>query len=189
MRRLGVAPAAAAHVAESAQLRNQVVALALPLAAVVRALLPARVVADYRRRLALAGPRALDLPRFLALKALAAIGGCAIGAVVASLSGGRNTLWALAIGGGIGLIAPGLALERAIRGRRREIERAIPDGLNLLTVSVEAGLGFDAALARVAEKRPDALGQEFAIVQPDQLGTSVGRVLSAQSAQIRVWRR
>ncbi len=223
MRRLGGASTGAVQVRDRAHLWSQIAARALPLAAMVHALLPARVLEDYRRRLALAGPRAVELPHFLALKALSAIGGCAIGAVVASLIGGRNALWALAIGGAIGLIAPGLALERAIRRRRREVERAIPDGLDLLTVSVEAGLGFDAALARVAEKRPDALGQEFAtvlseirlgrsrrdaltglvertdapdlqafvtaIVQSDQLGTSVGRVLSAQSAQIRIRRR
>jgi tight adherence protein C len=99
----------------------------------------------------------------------------------------------------------------------------LPDSLDLLTIMVEAGLGFDAALARLVEKAQNELSQEFAqvlsevrlgtsrrealrqlggrtnvedvstfvtsLVQADQLGVSISRVLRVQSAQMRIKRR
>jgi tight adherence protein C len=99
----------------------------------------------------------------------------------------------------------------------------LPDVLDLLTVSVEAGLGFDAAVAKVVEKWDNPLTREFsrvlseirvgklrrealrdmadrvevpelksfvaAIVQADQLGSSIGRILHVQAAQMRMKRR
>jgi tight adherence protein C len=61
----------------------------------------------------------------------------------------------------LGYLLPDAALSRLIRQRQTEILLALPSALDLLTVSVEAGLGFDASLGRVAEKQHNALSAEF----------------------------
>ncbi len=61
----------------------------------------------------------------------------------------------------IGLILPRLLLSKKTSDRQREIKNSLPDVLDLLTVSVEAGLGFDGALAKVIDKMPGALANEF----------------------------
>lgn len=118
-----------------------------------------------------------------------------------------------------GFLFPKMSLNGKIRKRQSEVMRSLPDIMDLLTVSVEAGLTFDAALSKVVEKMPGAIAREFetvlqemkvgkskkdalyqmadrvgvldlrsfvsAIVQADQLGVSLGRVLRIQSEQIR----
>ncbi len=61
----------------------------------------------------------------------------------------------------IGYLLPGIWLGRKISQRKTEIIRALPDAIDLLTISVEAGLGFDPALARVVDKWDNALTREF----------------------------
>jgi len=61
----------------------------------------------------------------------------------------------------IGYMLPNSWLKAQIKKRRREIEKTLPDVLDLLTVSVEAGLGFDAALMKVVEKQKGVLAEEF----------------------------
>ena len=63
-----------------------------------------------------------------------------------------------------GYLLPGIWLDRKIKGRKKEITKSLPDAIDLLTISVEAGLGFDPALMRVAEKWDNALTKEFARV-------------------------
>ena len=63
-----------------------------------------------------------------------------------------------------GYLMPGIWLDRKIKARRKEIKKALPDAIDLLTISVESGLGFDPALMRVAEKWDNALTREFARV-------------------------
>lgn len=69
----------------------------------------------------------------------------------------------LAAGGGalVGFVLPDMYLRQLIRKRHQEIQRVMPDGLDLLCVSVQAGLGFDAALARLCEKSDNELTREF----------------------------
>jgi tight adherence protein C len=130
----------------------------------------------------------------------------------------------LAVGGVVGgYYLPSLWLKSKISQRQRAVIRALPDALDLLTICVEAGLGFDAAMAKVAEKWDNELSQAFsrviqelqlgklrrealrdmadgmevpdissfvaAIIQADQLGVSIARVLRIQSDQMRVRRR
>jgi tight adherence protein C len=119
----------------------------------------------------------------------------------------------------IGLLYPNMILNGKIRKRQSEVTKSLPDIMDLLTVSVEAGLTFDSALSKVVEKMPGSLAREFetvlqeikvgktkkealyqladrigvqdlrsfvsAVVQADQLGVSLGRVLRLQSEQIR----
>jgi len=61
----------------------------------------------------------------------------------------------------LGYILPNYWLKVKARQRQREIEKTLPDVLDLLTVSVEAGLGFDAALLKVVEKQKGVLAEEF----------------------------
>jgi len=61
----------------------------------------------------------------------------------------------------VGYLVPDALLSRRIRGRQKEILLALPSALDLLTISVEAGLGFDASLGRVCEKYHNALAAEF----------------------------
>ncbi|MBP7174770.1 MAG: type II secretion system F family protein [Thermoclostridium sp.] len=118
---------------------------------------------------------------------------------------------------------PNMTLNSKIRVRQKEILKSLPDVMDLLTVSVEAGLNFDAALSRVVEKMPGTLSKEFeivlqeikvgrskkdalydmadrlsvqdlrsfiaAVIQADQLGVSLGRVLRIQAEQIRLNRK
>jgi tight adherence protein C len=69
-----------------------------------------------------------------------------------------------AVLGIFGYLFPGIWLDRKIKSRKKEINRALPDAIDLLTISVESGLGFDPALMRVAEKWDNALTREFARV-------------------------
>ncbi len=131
----------------------------------------------------------------------------------------------LMIGGavGMGYFLPQLWLGSKISKRQKEILRSLPDALDLLTICVEAGLGFDGAMSKVADKWDDELSQAFtrviqelqlgklrrealrdmadrmevpdmstfvaAIIQADQLGVSIARVLRIQSDQMRMRRR
>jgi tight adherence protein C len=61
----------------------------------------------------------------------------------------------------LGYTIPGIWLNQRIRKRKKEIQRSLPDAIDLLTISVEAGLGFDPALQRVAEKWDNELTREF----------------------------
>jgi tight adherence protein C len=81
---------------------------------------------------------------------LSLIGFAILGFVLGLVLGGGQLpiglLFAL-VGGGIGYIAPEFWLGRKMRARAMEMTLQLPDALDLLTISVEAGLGFDAALA------------------------------------------
>jgi tight adherence protein C len=122
-------------------------------------------------------------------------------------------------GGAICFIAPDWYLGHKTRRRREEINITLPDILDLLTVSVEAGLGFDSAVAKISEKMKGPLIEEMkvflremqlgesragalkslsdrlelpamvsftrSIIQADQLGISLARVLRVQAHDLR----
>lgn len=115
------------------------------------------------RRLALAGnPGGLTASEFTILRHLAAAGGIVVGAALAALGLPAATGAVLVIGGGItGWVIPGFYLTSRINRRRREVLKALPDTLDLLTVSIEAGLGFDGALQKVVEKTRGTLASEM----------------------------
>jgi tight adherence protein C len=128
-----------------------------------------------------------------------------------------------AIGFILGYMLPVMWLGRQINERKRSITKSLPDALDLLTISVEAGLAFDLALQRVTQKWDDALSTEFkrvlsdirlgksrrealkematrtgvedvqtftaAVIQADQLGVSLSKILRLQADQMRIRRR
>lgn len=61
----------------------------------------------------------------------------------------------------LGLVLPNFALSKSISERQKKIQNSLPDIIDLLTVSVEAGLGFDGALVKVIDKMPGPLASEF----------------------------
>ncbi|NTV99805.1 MAG: type II secretion system F family protein [Oscillochloris sp.] len=128
-----------------------------------------------------------------------------------------------AVGFGLGYMLPVTWLGQQIKKRKKAITKALPDALDLLCISVEAGLAFDLALQRVTQKWDDELSREFkkvlsdirlgrtrrealkdlavrtgvedvqtftaAVIQADQLGVSMSKILRLQSDQMRVRRR
>jgi tight adherence protein C len=130
------------------------------------------------RQLVLAGNTGkLDADKVAATKLFGAIGGAIAGLVLSRFAGvsGMLSLAAVVFGALVLYLLPGAGLgQRAIR-RQDEIRRALPDTMDLLTISVEAGLGFDAALDHVRRNVPGALSDEFGrFLQELQLG--MGRV-------------
>jgi tight adherence protein C len=123
----------------------------------------------------------------------------------------------------IGFVLPILWIRSKINRRKKEIIKSLPDAMDLLTIAVEAGMGFDGALQKVAEKWDNELSRAFgkvvqemrlgvirrdalrnmsnnmdvpdvtsfvaAIIQADQLGVSIAKILRIQSEQMRVKRR
>jgi len=63
-----------------------------------------------------------------------------------------------------GFMIPNLILTKKMQDRKNEILKTLPDAIDLLTVSVEAGLGFDGALSKVVEKAQGQTAQEFSTV-------------------------
>ncbi|MGZ6314649.1 MAG: type II secretion system F family protein, partial [Candidatus Limnocylindrales bacterium] len=170
-------------------------------------------------------PGDLRLTDWMGVKILVAIAvGVLMFLLLGVLSGNvAGGLFLGMVGFGIGYMLPEFWLGRKIKARQKVILIMIPDTLDLLTISVRAGLGFDAALAKVVEKLPGPLSDEFrralaevrvgkarrdalrdmvprtdvaplsafigAIVQAEQLGVSISKVLQIQSEQLRIERR
>jgi tight adherence protein C len=181
------------------------------------------------KRLALAGnPGDIRVADWLGVKAIGAIVGAILFFVLFGVIGllGFPFLIAIllaAVGGLFGYTAPEFWLGRRVKKRQKAILLMIPDALDLLTISVRAGLGFDAALGKVVEKLQGPLSDEFrralaevrvgkarrdalrdivprtevipltnfigAIIQAEQLGVSISKVLQVQSEQLRIERR
>jgi tight adherence protein C len=190
------------------------------LARLVLRIHPKTSVDGVRSRLLAAGLRNVSPTGFLAGKAAVGIGGFVLGMVLggATVGGAGVLLFGLAFGG-IGFLAPDFVVGSRARKRRDQIRSQLPDALDLLAVSVEAGLGFDGAISKLIDHMDGALSEEFgltlneirigesrqdalkklaaradtpeisgftrAIVQADQLGISLGRILRVQATDTR----
>jgi tight adherence protein C len=200
--------------------------MAVRLSGVGRRFTSAKKIGRTEKRLSMAGnPGDLRTVDFLGMKVVVA--GVVAGVVLLLLGvvmGDMGFAFMVAIAGGIiGFLAPEFWLTRRIKKRRKAVLLAVPDTLDLLTISVRAGLGFDAALGKVVEKTKGPLSDEFrralaeirmgkarrdalrdlaarvdiralsnfiaAIVQAEQLGVSISKVLQVQSEQLRIERR
>ena len=172
------------------------------------------------RLLAAGMGRSITPTTFMAIKAGAAIGAGVFGFVIGTAAAGPLAGFGFAFGLGFGgFILPGFVVGMRGRKRREELRAQLPDALDLLAVSVEAGLGFDGAVAKLTEHMQGALAEEFsltlgemrigesrhdalkklaerasapevasfcrAIIQADQLGISLGRILKVQAADTR----
>lgn len=121
-----------------------------------------------RLKIVMAGnPNNLTVADLYGIKALAAILCAALGFLLTLLVlqfGALKALLALVVLAVVGFFLPNLWLRSKIKKRQKEIIKVLPDAIDLLSISVEAGLGFDAALARLCEKSDNALTQEFSKV-------------------------
>jgi tight adherence protein C len=147
----------------------------------VRRFSPPSVVDRLDQELAYAGsPAGWDGLRFLATKWLSAgIFGVLFLAALPLLNvGWLNTVVVVPIGAVAGYFVPEWLLRSSSGKRQDEIRRALPDALDLLAITVQAGLGFDAALDRVSQEMGGPLGQEFhRCVQEMRLGKSRAEAL------------
>jgi tight adherence protein C len=160
---------------------------------------------------------------FLAAKGGMTAGGLLVGILFSSLAGSATGLVLTAGLAAAGFFGPDYFVSMKARRRRERIRADLPDALDLLAVSVEAGLGFDGAIAKLTEHMDGPLAEEFsltlgemrigesrqdalkrmsdrveapelssftrAIIQADQLGTSLGRILRVQAADSRLRRQ
>ena len=168
----------------------------------------------------------ITAPQFLAAKVALAIGGLVFGLLAGAASSGVTALLLP-----LGLLARaaasssrGCSSPSRTRKRRGSLRAQLPDALDLLAVSVEAGLGFDGAVTKLTEHMDGALTEEFPstlgemrigesplggaqeagralrrsrsslpsaapIIQADQLGISLGRILRVQATDTRLRRQ
>jgi tight adherence protein C len=186
---------------------------------------PEKARQNLANALDLAGkPGNLTPEDFNAVKIVAAVILLAIGLLLGLLSG--NPLYAVigaVVGAGLGYYAPTMWLKQKVDARRAQIQKGLPDAMDLLVIAVDAGLGFDAAMSRVTDKYKNALSEEFAkvlrevslgrprleamdemgrrsgvedlhnfiqaIIQSEQFGTGVGKILRLQADEMRRKRR
>ena len=144
---------------------------------------PSDQVPRIRHRLELAGsPAGWDVDRVIAFKMLGGMAGLLLGITV-PLAFGAGFLPVLGITVGLslaGFYAPNLTLYQMAYNRTEQMRRELPDALDLLTISVEAGLAFDAGLSQVARNTTGPLAEEFfRVLQEMQIGLSRSDALRA----------
>ncbi len=134
---------------------------------------PAGYMTWLRRTLDYAGnPKSWPADRVLAIKGIALLVGGLLGALVGL--GHGPVLLLLAIGGAtLGFFLPDLLVKNVALKYQADLLKGLPDALDMMTVCVEAGLGFDAALSRVALNMEGPIATEFArVLQETQFGLS-----------------
>jgi tight adherence protein C len=189
------------------------------LARVVLRLSPKSTVDSINLKLLGAGlGRSFSPTAFLATKGVLGVSGLLLGLMAGVGSGAKGVLIAFGLGI-MGLMLPDTVVTFKAKGRRDRIQAELPDALDLLAVSVEAGLGFDGAITKLTEHMDGPLAEEFAlslgemrigesrsealkkmservgspamaaftraVIQADQLGISLGRILRLQATEAR----
>jgi tight adherence protein C len=205
-----------------------IIPVARKIGEIVSRFTPQNALQATAHRLELAGsPRGMDPAIFWALRIIIAVAVAGFMLFIFSVgnidwSWGRKIL-VLAGFVALGFYIPEMVLTSRIQRRQKAIRRAMPDALDLLTICVEAGLGFDGAVQKVSEKWDNELSRAFArvilelslgklrrealrdmadrigipemtsfvaaIIQSEQLGVSMAKVLRIQSDQMRIKRR
>ena len=123
---------------------------------------------------------------FLALKGGAALGGLVLGTLVGGRLGGIGAaLLAALLLGVLGFFIPDYVLTLKARSRRERIQADLPDALDLLAVSVEAGLGFDGAVAKLSENMEGPLAEEFGLTLSEmRIGESRQEALKRMAERV-----
>ncbi len=160
---------------------------------------------------------------FLAAKGGSGVIGIMLGLMAGISKGPGNGLLFTVLFAGAGFMLPDVLITSRARARREAVRSQLPDALDLLAVSVEAGMGFDGAISKLTDHMDGALVEEFtmtlgemrigesrqdalkklaervpapemaafvrSIIQADQLGISLGRILRVQAADTRLRRQ
>ncbi len=187
-------------------------------------LMPTAMLDGLQQRLVIAG-EPMELQAFLTMQFVSIVM-FTLMPVLLILGAGSVSITRLGIIAGfalVGYMLPQMWLKQRVTGRQTQIIKSLPDAFDLITTCVEAGLGLDAALSRVAEKVegpfadeltrtlrdislgkqrrealrelgdrtgvPDLVSFVNAVIQAEQMGSSVGTVLRVQAEQLRVRRR
>jgi len=184
---------------------------------------PKASVEGVTAKLMAAGMRETSPAGFLAAQAAMAGAGLVFGLIVMSASPGSTGMLFLIIGATGGFILPSFFVSSRARRRQNRVSADLPDALDLLAVSVEAGMGFDGAVSKLTDHMHGPLIEEFelalgemrigenrshalkkmadrvavpemaafvrSIIQADQLGISLGRILRVQAADARLKRQ
>jgi len=203
--------------------------LARRLGEIVSRFTPQNALQSTARKLELAGnPKGLEPATFWALRIILAV--AIAGFLLFIFSVGSTAQWSLsrkvlimAAFVGLGFYVPEMLITSRIQRRQKVVRKAMPDALDLLTICVEAGLGFDGAMQKVSDKWDNELSWAFArvireiqlgklrrealrdmadrigisemtsfvaaIIQSEQLGVSMAKVLRIQADQMRIRRR
>ncbi|MGY3564738.1 type II secretion system F family protein [Sinomonas sp. RB5] len=176
------------------------------------------------KRLAAAGrPRSWPLDRILVLKPILALVGLGFGLFILKSSFSPLLVLFTVAACVLCYFLPDLLLQSTGQKRRESMQRSMPNMLDQMLISVEAGVGFEAAMARAAENSTGPLAEEFirtlqdiqvgrarrdaylalgerasfqdlnsfirAVVQADQYGIAIAKVLRAQAKEMRTKRR
>ncbi len=185
---------------------------------------PQKTLEKTQQLLDLAGnPNGLTPPVVWTMRFMATF---SLGIIMLILLGRRGAVWGVGgvlVGGFLGFFMPVMWLRSKAQRRQHAILKALPDALDLMSICVEAGLGFDQSMAKVHEKWENELALAFgrvireiqvgksrrdalksmaesmdvpdvtsfvaAIIQADQLGVAISRVLKIQAEQMRIKRR
>jgi tight adherence protein C len=211
---------------ERLRFRERVLApMAARFASIPLKLSPRTSVESVQTKLMAAGlSQKLTPQAFLAIKGGALVGGLTLGFLLPALFGTiTGAIFMVPAFGMMGFLGCDSFLTMRVRARREAVRAELPDALDLLAVSVEAGLGFDGAIAKLTDHMDGALVDEFAItmgeirigesrqialkkmaervpapelaafvravVQAEQLGISLGRILRVQAADSRLRRQ
>jgi len=184
---------------------------------------PRMSVEAVSEKLMAAGMRRTSPTTIIGAKGILGVGGVFLGLTLGSTAAPKYTPLLALLFGLMGALAPGLYLNSRVKSRQHAVSAEIPDALDLLAVSVEAGLGFDGAVQKLTEHMEGPLIEEFelalggirigegrsealkkmsersssqemasfvrAIIQADQLGISLGRILKVQAADTRLKRQ
>ena len=184
---------------------------------------PRMSVEAVSEKLMAAGMRRTSPTTIIGAKGILGVVGVFLGFALGSTSAPKYAPLLALLFGLMGALAPGLYLNSRVKSRQHAVSAEIPDALDLLAVSVEAGLGFDGAVQKLTEHMEGPLIEEFelalggirigegrsealkkmsersssqemasfvrAIIQADQLGISLGRILKVQAADTRLKRQ
>ncbi len=148
---------------------------------------PPGLRSSLQHRLDLAGnPPRWTADKILRLKGLGLLGLAMLGAIYELHHLALAIVFA-GLGGAVGFLLPDLLLYNAGLKRQAKIQLALPDTLDMLTVCVEAGLGFDAALMQVARNTDGPLAGEFArVLQETQIGNTRSQALRGMADRTTV---
>jgi tight adherence protein C len=175
------------------------------------------------QKLMAAGMRKTSPTTIIGAKGLLGGGGIFFGVLLGSAMSPKFVFFLPLVCGALGALAPGIYLNGRVKRRQLAVSAELPDALDLLSVSVEAGLGFDGAVQKLTEHMDGPLIEEFelalggirigegrsealkkmaersssqemasfvrAIIQADQLGISLGRILKVQAGDTRLKRQ